>query len=348
MLYVLFEPDTIKAMKKLSIKKLSLKRKKSNKTAHQTNHNFKQRLSQKLLSWDLRKLTQTMLLFAFVFAIAGSYLWYTRMYLTDERRFWNAINISMSTPSVTRTLKNGGTGNEVVQRQQFFYSPLTVSRSVVQFTQKSATVDTYVATEGVSYLDRQYSRYTNFRTNQKRDDGKVPSLDPVLGKWSSIPVTNDEVSSSKDAYVGELITLAVFGNLDANFRHELIGKMKTDNVYKIYQDDVLEQELEGEQIVLIPTTVKLKYFAKALNSAFERSGLGTFSPLNEDNFTESSEIRATFYISKKDGTIRSIEYGNRQEKYTGYGVNTGVDEPVASYTSEELEGFVRKEIESAL
>ena len=76
----------------------------------------------------ISKLTMAAIVTAFsifltpvLIGLAGGYLWYSRLYLTNERRFWMAIENSMATQSVTRTLISGGSGNKVTQTQQFFF-----------------------------------------------------------------------------------------------------------------------------------------------------------------------------------------------------------------------------------
>ena len=334
----------------VAMKKLLLKRRRAikDKPTKTEKISLKLRIRNRVLSWNLRKLTQTMVFMAIPIALAGSYLWYNRLYLNDERRVWLALNNSMATSSVTRTLTSGGTGNKVVQYQQFFYAPQAVTKSKVTFSQKSATIETNVATEGVSYLDRQYSRYTLFNTNQKKPDGSAPSLDAILGKWGKNTQTPEEQASARDGYVGELISLAIFGNFDAQFRAEAIKEMKQSGVYTIDVNGITRESVEGKQVLNVPVTVKLKPFAALLQKAFVKAGYGAFEPLNPDNFREDSTLGATFLVDRKSNSLFGVQYGDRQEKYTGYGVNQQVVEPTSDITSEDLEKKVRDEISGVL
>ncbi len=335
-------------MKKIQLKKPQFRKKKSEKQLNTVNMTFKEKVNSRLASWDLKKLTRNMVLLAIPFALVGSYFWYTRLYMDTERRLWVAINNSMATTSVTRTLTSGGTGNEVVQRQQFFFSPQVVSKSSVSFKQKTATIETNVETEGVSYLDRQYSRYTRFDTNQKKEDGSTPSLANLLGKWGSTVPSEEEKQTTKDGYVGELISLVIFGNLDANFRHELLSELKANNVYQVSEVEIYDDVIGEEKVTAIPMRVQLKGYATALQKAFVKAGYGEFAPLNPDNYPDTAELKSTLFISKRDNTIRGVQYGERQEYYSGYGVNIQVEEPTAEMSGTDLETKVRDEISTAL
>lgn len=301
-----------------------------------------------ILSRDLKKVYRNVAILAVLIGLIGGYLWFSRMYMTNERRFWLAINNSMSTQSVTRTLSNGGTGNKVIQDQQFFFSPQVASRSHVFFTQKSATVDTTVETEGVAFPDSQYSRYTSFNTNQLKDDGTEPSLDDVLGKWEGTVVEEAELETAKQSYVSELVTLAVFGNFDANYRNEVINRFRSTDTYKITENGIVEDVIDGRNVIIVPVSVGLRGFATELQNAFKKAGYGEFAPLAPENYQEGNRINAQFVIDKKNNSIIAIQYGNRDENYSGYGINKQIVKPDTEYSTGELEAIVQEEIQSAL
>lgn len=299
-----------------------------------------------LMTWNLRKLVRNMSILAVIVGIVGGYLWFSRMYTTDERRFWIAVENSLSTQSVTRTLVNGGSGNKVVQDQQFFFSPQMASKSHVSFVQKNATTDTAVETEGVSYPDKQYSRYTAFRTNQQKEDGSIPSLDSVLGKWEGDLVKDEDKEQARLQYVSELVTLAVFGNYDAKFRKELLSELKTNGTYEINKAGITLDEKDGRKTIIVPVKVKLKNYTSLLQKAFMKAGYGEFPALNPENYREDATINATFAIDYKSNSISGIQFGTRQESYSSYGINTTVVTPETTFTDGGLENFVQQEIGS--
>lgn len=306
------------------------------------------KLENNIIAWDLKKLTRYMFVFGVGVGLVGSYVWYSQMYMTNERRFWVAIENSMAIPSVTRSLTSGGSGNQVVQEQQFHFSPQKASRSYVSFVQKSATVDTAVETEGVSFLDSQFSRYTAFRSNQTKDDGSEISLDNILGKWEGTTISEENKDVARSNYLGEMVSLAIFGNYDAAFRHETIRIFKESDTYKVNAGAITEDKIDGTSVILVPVSVGLKSFATQLQNAFVKSGYGQFDALNPENFTENSRIAAQFTINKRTKTIEKISFGSREESYSGYGINRQVVAPNAEYDSGELEAIVQEEISSIL
>jgi len=309
---------------------------------------FAKRLEARVLSWDLRKLTKQILFFSFILAIAVVYLWYARLYMTNERRFWLAIENSMSTRSVTRTINNGGTGNAVVQSQRFAFSPQMASESKVTFDQKSALVETSVATEGVLFPDAQYSRYTAFETNQQKPDGTVPSLDSVLGKWEGNDVAEDNLDEARLGYVSELVSLVIFGNFDDAFRDDVVSQFKDKDVYGLNLLNVTENNVEGQDVLSYSASISLREYATQLQRAFVRAGYGEFPPLNPENYRADSKIPATILVSKKNNNIVGVSFGDRNELYSGYGINRLVERPEVEYGPGELEAIVQNEIQGIL
>lgn len=299
-------------------------------------------------SWDVKKLVTRLSVLAVLVGFVGAYLWYSQLYMTDERRFWMAIENSLSTPSVTRTLTSGGTGNQVIQDQQFFFTPQQVTRSHVSFMQKSATIDTAVETEGLSFVGEQYSRYTAFRTNQERDDGSVPTLDGILGKWEGSQADESDLEASKMNYVSELVSLAIFGNYDADFRRELIEGLRTSGAYEFTGDQVVENTVNDRLVRVMQVSVKLKAYAEQLQRAFVHAGYGEFAPLDPANYDEDATIRGLFTVDPRNNSLVGIQFGNRQEEYSGYGITTAIERPKAEFSGGELETIVEEEIQDAL
>ncbi len=299
-------------------------------------------------SLDLRKITTRLLILGIIFALAGAYLWYSRLYMTNERKFWLAIENSMTTKSVTRTIVSGGTGNQVVQDQRFFFSPQIGSKSKVSYNQKSATVDTAVVTEGMTFPDSQFSRYISFNTNQKDKEGNVPNLDEVLGKWEGNEIQESELDQAKQNYVGELVSLVIFGNYSPEFRDSLIAGLKESDAYQINNSSETEDAVDGKDAIIYQVSVELKSYAEQLQRAFVEAGYGEFEPLNPDNYQEGSKISMTLAVSSTSNTIIGVSFGDRQEQYGGYGINEVIEKPQAEFKPGELENFVQEELKGII
>jgi hypothetical protein len=315
-----------------------------NKTSNKPKLSLKNKLSNTTAHWNFKKITRYFVAFGIVIALATSYLWYSQLYMTPERRFWLAINNSMATPSVVRTLTQGGSGNQVVQQYRFNFAPQRVVQNKVVYTEKSSTTDTSVTTEGIVFPTEQYLRYTEF-TNSRSDGQSGTDIDEVLGKWA-VDVAEDE-DQAKLNYLSEQVSLVIFGNYGANVRNDVLKEMQNKQVYGDNLSIVLEDKLNGEPAYQYSINVKLRDYAQILNSAFVKAGYGEFAPLSPDNYREDARVNGVVYVSKKSNNIIGVSFGGRDEQYGNYGVIQNVNKPEASLTVEELQTEVQQLLQSS-
>ena len=292
--------------------------------------------------WNLRKITRYLILISLIIGLGALYFWYSRLYMTNERRFWLAIENSMSTPSVVRTLSEGGSGNQATQDFRFHFAPQRVIENNVVFTEKSATVDTSVETEGIIYPGEQYLRYTDFTTRENGVEGS--NIDAFLGKWAKQVSTSSE-DDDRLNYLSEQVTLAVFGNYNAKFRQSFISELKNRRVYGDNFKAATEELIDDEESFVYVLTLDLPAYAEMLNKAFVAAGYGDFPPLNPDNYQEGSTVSGRFVVRKRDNAFTEISFGGREEKYSNYGVIKTVDMPEATLTIEELQVEVQQLIQ---
>lgn len=271
--------------------------------------------------------------------LVTSYFWYSRVFMNPERRFWTAINNSMATSSVMRTLTEGGSGNQVVQDYRFNFAPQRSVQNRVVYTEKSATTDTRVVTEGIIFPNEQFLRYTEFY-NARSDGTSLGSLDPVLNQWA-LQVSEDEEESNIN-YLSEQVSLVIFGNYGANIRSEMIQQLKTDAVYGDNLKDPLQDTVDGETVDVYTVTVKLKKYVTILNEAFVKAGFGEFPPLNPDNYREDSTVNGNILVNKKNNSVIGVSFGGREEKYSNYGAITNVERPQTDMSVEELQAKVQE------
>lgn len=301
-----------------------------------------QYITNKIGHWNFKKITNFILILAVIIGLLTTWFWYFNIYMTTERRFWSAINTSMATPSAVRTLEEGETGNKVIQKYRFFYSPEKVFQNMVSYVERDATTNTFVETEGIVYYPQdQFLRYTAFDSRQ--DTEESVNIDDLLGAWAFQDSQNEE--QDKLNYQSELVTLAIFGNFDARTRNELLNDLKSANTYGdvgVALDDV---DANGDAILTYAVTVSLKPYVTALNKAFTKAGYGEFPPLDPANYADDDTVPATFTVRKKDNTITNISFGGRSETYSNYGVSIAPSRPEAELTVEELQQKVQEEIQ---
>jgi hypothetical protein len=314
-------------------------------TVKKSKNSIKSKLSNRTSHWNYAKITRYFVGFGVVIALVTSYFWYSQLYMTPERRFWLAINNSMATPSVVRTLTQGGSGNQVVQDYRFNFAPQRVVQNRVVYTEKSATTDTTVTTEGIIYPTEQFLRYTEF-TNSRTDSEDIADIDEVLGQWAVQEAEDTE--EAKLNYLSEQVSLVIFGNYGANIRSEVIKEMQNRQVYGGNLGVPLEDKLDSEDAYMFAIDVKLRDYAEILNNAFVSAGYGEFAPLDPENYREDARVNGSIYVSKKNNSIIGVSFGGREERYGNYGVVAPVEKPEATLTVEELQVQVQELLQSSL
>ena len=308
-----------------------------------------QNISNTVSKWNLKFLTRLFVVIGLCLAVYSGYTGYTELFLSDERRFWSAIENSMSTSSVTRTLRSGGTGNQVVQKQQMLFDGEPRIVSQVDFEQRGAVSNTNVVTEGIAFTDAQYSRYTRFTTDQTQQDGSMTQIDDLLNKWEVFQSTTpDEVELSRQNLVGEMVTLAVFGNYETGFKQSTIAALKSSGAYDVNFEGIETRDFNGESARIYPVRVLLRPFAEQLTAAFLEAGYGSFPPLDPEGFDPNADLQTSIAVSDRTGAIVGVNYGTRQEEYSGYGIQKQVERPDVTYSNGELEQRVQEAIGGVL
>jgi hypothetical protein len=302
-------------------------------------------IKSRIETWNLRKLTTYTISLGLLIGIITSWYWYQGIYMTPERRFWTAINNSMATPSVVRTLEDGGSGNQVTQNYRFNYRAPNFIENRVVFIEKSATTDTRIETEGIITPTEQYLRYTDFKNNTQEDLQNSDSQS-VVGKWASGEENEADQEQSRLNYISEQVSLAIFGDFSSSFRYEIISKMKESSVYGTKLNEAEENTVDGKTTLQYVVDVNLREYVQLLQKSFVQLGLGEFPPLSAENYNEGSVVKARFSIDKSNNSISQIEFGGRTETYSNYGVIKSLSVPEVAFTINELQEQVQSSIQT--
>lgn len=288
---------------------------------------------------NYKKLARSMIIVGTILFVASAYVAYTRLYLTNERRFWIAIENSMSTASVTREVQNGGTGNKTIDKSRFTFGAQAVTNKISSISQKSATSESNVSTETMQTPTSEYVRYLNISTNEKRQDGGSYDFNKALGLWAvqSEANTPDEKAEAKLSYVQPHITLAPFGNMRPNDRNEIMNKLKNDGAYEVDYKNARVDTSEGSKYLLFNVRVKTKKYVKVLQDQFTMLGYGIFPPLNAANYPENARVNGTFVVDAKSNTLIGIVFNNVTERYSNYGFNRFIELPTNAVPLDDLQ-----------
>ena len=281
---------------------------------------------------DYKKLAIRFTVLGALLLIITGVVAYNRLYMTPERRFWMAIQNSLQTRSVVRTVESGGTGNKTIENSRFNFGFEATINRITSVGSKNATTESNVTTQNILTPTAQYVRYTNISTSEKKADGTAYNFEPVLGVWAeqAQATTPEEAEQLKLSFVQPQVTLAPFANLNARDRNAILNELKNNGVYEIDFKNTGKQEVDGREFIVYPAKVKLKKYVAVLQHTFDLMGYGSFPPLNADSYPEKARYNAKFLVDPRDNVITGIMLDNQTEKYTNYGTN--IKAPIPSST----------------
>lgn len=289
---------------------------------------------------NYKKLAIRMTVVAIVFFGISAYLSYTRMYLTKERRFWMAINNSLSTKSVVREVVSGGTGNKSIEKTRFNYGYDASIDKLSSISNKSAVAESKVVTRAITTPTAQYISYQDIYTSEKKQDGSAYNFDSIKGLWANQAkaTTPEEKDQLKLEFVQPHVTIVPFGNLMPAARRAVLKDLKDSGVYIIDYTNITNQVIDGKEYVSYPTRVKLKEYVTILQKHFNTMGYGIFPSLDPSQYSDTATYNTTFILDKTTNVLSGIDLGSGEiEMYKNYGVDKKAPIPANAIPVEELQ-----------
>ncbi|NBU33181.1 hypothetical protein EB118_08665 [bacterium] len=273
-----------------------------------------------------------------LFFVSG-YIAYNKLYLTNERRFWSAIDNSLATSSVVRSVESGGTGNKTVETTRFNFGTEATINRITSVGTKNATSESNVTTQNILTPTAQYVRYENIFTSEKKASGGDYDFSSIKGVWAkqAEATSPEEADQLKLSYVQPQVTLAPFGNLRAVDRRQIVKELKDSNVYEIDYTKTLRTVIDDKQFIMLPAKVKLKSYVTVLQKHFDFMGFGMFPPLNADNYPDKARYSVQFLVNPSNNTIAGIKLDSQTENYSNYGVNAKAPIPNDAIPLDELQ-----------
>ena len=308
--------DTIHSMKKLSLIK-----------------------SIRLPKINYKKVAVGMVVLGLGLAITSGVLAYNKLYLTQEKRFWLAVDNSLRTQSVVKEVQQGGSGNKQIDKTRYSFGAQPQLNKTSSVSEKTATSDSNVTTETLQTEATQFIRYLNISTNQKKESGGDYDFSSIKNMWAKqADTTNPEDAQDvKLSYVQAHVTLVPFGNLPTVARRDIVNQLRDQKVYDIAYESVRDEEVDGEMYVLYPTKVVTKKYVAILQKHFTYMGYGDFPPFDPAGYAENARVNAQILVRKRDNVIAGIVFNTISERYTNYGVSKKVDLPKSYISIEELQ-----------
>ncbi len=305
-------------MKKPSIR---LKRPSSNTAKQKFSFSFKQ--------------SAFLVVFASVLALgATGYYYYQNVFTDPARILSDAVDKSLQTTSVTRTVTQTGTQNSVSQKLYVSYGPAVVSQSVTDLQESSSVGKTAVKTESIGTKDTDYVRYQDISvTGQDNVERKYNNVVGTWGKRQSDEQTGQSVSFLDDA----LFVIVPFGNLNPEQRAVMRAEINKSGVYDITST---KQEFNNARPVMTyRISVNPQKLVQVLSKYVEVTGVGSNQQLDPRMYEGASDVQIDMEIDMLSKHITKVNFADsgRVETYTAYNAERSVPLPKDTVSIEELQ-----------
>lgn len=288
---------------------------------------------------NYRTLVRRLVTLSLLLLLVGSYLAYTRLYLTNERRFWMAINNSMSTPSVVKTVETGGTGNKSIKVTRYVYGSQAAQDEVSSVGFKNATSESNVTIETITTPSTQYVRYANIFSTEKTASGGAYNFESLKNVWAKQASTTsaEQINEKRLSYLQSQVTLVPFGNLTASARQAITAELKAKHAYEVDFINANTQADDSGTFISYSVRVHTKQYVTILRNYFKTAGLGDFPALDPTGYAEGARVNANILVNKKNNMVSGVSFNNQIESYGNYGVLKNVDLPVKTVSIDELQ-----------
>ena len=281
---------------------------------------------------------------AVIFLVSG-FIWWTKVYQSPYRVFWDMLENNLSTSGVTKHITQSSNGTNL---DQTLVSTYGSQNAIHAFTTLSTSKST-VKTESIGTLQTDSVRYTEVKTSQKNKQGKPFDFSSILGKWAASSVNGDNVAARTNLFVqtslgflgGNLFPQA---NVTPKDRESLLKRLHTEDIFDTSFSDVKKSKQHGRSIYTYSVKIQPVAFAgfeKAFASAL---GLMAMDNVDPNQYQGQSAITVNVSVDAWSHQLVAVDFPGQahHETYANYGVMKPLSVPQATITGVQLQRLLSK------
>lgn len=272
-----------------------------------------------------------------IFLAASMWAWVFFVRNDPENTFKAMINNNFRTSSVTRRVTQESEGQKLDQIIRFQNQGQHVAQSKTTVTQTTEKGETVVVTETIGTPTRDYVRYLSIQTDQKSTDGKDLGFEKVLNVWA----VGDDVSEKSlgDLYGDSALGVFPFADLTVDQRNQLMQIIEENNVYEVNYGASKEFKENGRTYYSYTVAVQPSSYILMLKQFARDVGITQLESIDPKAYEGAQQLSFNVVVdvlSQRLVKISSIS-GERQETFSGYGIQQNVTLPEQTIPVEELQ-----------
>lgn len=272
-----------------------------------------------------------------IILIGAAYSWWHWVYSSPKHVFDRMIVTSLSSNSVTRTIKQDDGVQILDQTSQLTLAPNKRVHATNTLRQV-ADAGTVVDTESIATPTTDFVRYLGIKTSQKNSKGNNFDFASVVGLWGKAD-NQDELSGGAQLFTQNLLGVMPVANLPAQARKDLVKLITSNQVFKTDYKSVKRANEDGRPVYSYDVTIEPKAYVSMLKLFARDVGLTQLEHVDPAQYEGSDPLKFTFDVDVWSGQLRNITYkdSQRSEHMAAYGAQLLINPPASAVTLDELQ-----------
>ncbi len=265
----------------------------------------------------------------------SSWAWWHYVRNNPENTFQSMLVSNLRTGSVTRTVRQQSTGQNIEQVMRIQNQGMHVSHGTTTL-QQGLSGGTVVVTDSIGTPTADYTKYQSITTTQKSQDGKELNFDDVINVWAKADVPPDQVGTVyQDTAMGSLF---MFGDLNAQQRQRLLSLIAEKNIYEVDYTDVKKDNVDGRPKYIYKVNITPSNYITLMKQFAGEIGLTQLTQLDPEVYANASPLTFTVSVDVISQHLESVKSPNGAvQTFGGYGIVDEVKLPQDAIPANELQ-----------
>ena len=274
--------------------------------------------------------------------VGAGYSWWHWVYSSPKNVFKRMVTTSLSSSSITRTIKQDDGSQILNQTSQLTLQP-NQRVHATNMLRQVADAGTVVDTESIATPTVDFVRYTGIKTSQKTASGKDFDFKAVTGIWGKAD-NQDALSGGAQIFTQNLLGVMPVANLPAAERKALVNVIIKNQIFKTDFSKVSRSIEDGRPVYTYDVSIDPKAYVTMLKVFAHDVGLTQLEQVDPAQYEGSDTLKFTFDVDVWSGQLKNIAYkdSQRSERLSAYGAQLLITPPANAISLQDLQAKLQQ------
>jgi hypothetical protein len=271
--------------------------------------------------------------------IFSSFVGYSKLYMTDERRLNNAFADAMTWSTFVKTTSTSAQDTSEETKVRIELAPKLLSQTINRTTmpREDKSQPPYeLNIQSISDVDKVYTQYINLDLPPQDDATPAPDYSSVENRWSFQDSLAPDDESKKKQMAEPLVVFFPVGKVSRDQKNKTLENIITNAAYKIDKSLTTTEVVDGKKLRVLTIKTNPKLFVGILQQHIIDLGLGKIDDLDVDQFQGAADLTMKIYLNSSN-TIVQTSLNGRTDKYTDQNTRPSITVPSTELTTEALQ-----------